>query len=90
MTDSSGRFALTVVGQGEGAPPGKYKVTVTKINTPATTPMQDMEEAFKNPTPKTDAAPKNELPAKYADFDQTPLEYTITEGQKNDFTIDLE
>jgi len=89
MTDSSGRFELTAVEQGTGAMPGKYKVIVAKIAA-VETAMQDMEEALNNPPSAEQAAPKNELPAQYADFETTPLEYTVTGGQTNDFTIELE
>lgn len=62
---------------------------VTKIAA-VDTAMQDMEEALNNPTSAKEVAPKNELPAKYADFETTPLEYTVIADQTNDFTIELE
>jgi hypothetical protein len=95
MTDRSGRFSLRSQGEvGDGVLPGTYKVMVTKIAT-ANVVMQDIDEAAENPVPEVgpegeDSSPQNELPAHYADFVNTPLEFTVRPGEANDFTIDLE
>lgn len=51
--------------------------------------MQEMEEAAQNPVASAGNVPKNELPAGYADFEQTPLEYTVGAGETSDFTMEL-
>lgn len=87
MTDSSGRFELRTQGQGSGAEPGDYKVMVTKIPV-VDAVMQEMEAAEEDPAGGD--AQKNELPDRYANFVDSPLEFTVTPGEKNDFTIELE
>ncbi len=91
MTDDSGRFELQSQGEERtGVEPGTYKVMVTKI--PATEVVaQDMDEALENPISQTpESGTKNELPERYADFVNSPLEFTVAAGETNDFTIDLE
>jgi len=72
-TDSGGHFTVTTYfGPGEqpdGALPGDYAVTVTKIDEP--------QGAF---DPHKDPPPKNHLPAKYSTPQQSPLTVTIKPG----------
>jgi hypothetical protein len=78
-TDSAGRFTLsTHVGGGKfksGIVPGKYVVSVTKLDT----------AAAKN----TFSPPKNLLPPKYADPKTSLLNADVGAGQTNDFQFPL-
>ncbi len=87
MTDSSGRFELQTQGQGRGAEPGEYQVMVSKVAVVEAI-AQEMDEAAANPVGEANV-PKNELPAHYADPVKTPLEYTVTADEANDFNIEL-
>jgi hypothetical protein len=78
-TDAQGRFKLTThVGGGKfksGIVPGKYVVTITKLDT----------TAAKN----TFSPPKNLLPPKYADPKSSQLKAEVTTGQSNNFSFAL-
>jgi hypothetical protein len=78
-TDTAGRFKLsTHVGGGKFKPgivPGKYVVSVTKLDT----------AAAKN----TFTAPKNLLPPKYADPKTSLMNADVVAGQANDFQFPL-
>ena len=88
-TDAQGRFQLTTYPDGKGAVAGKHRVTVTKFPAPSGTAAagSSMEDMLKKPAAQ--AAPQNQLPAKYADPAQSGLEFTVTAGGANDFTIEL-
>jgi ABC-type transport system substrate-binding protein len=79
MTDDEGRFKLsTHVGAGKYKPgivPGKYVVTISKLDT----------AAAKN----TFSPPKNLLPPKYADPKTSTLTAEVAAGQANDFPFPL-
>jgi len=90
MTDAQGRFKLSTLQAGEGAPAGKYKVTVTKFTSSgASSGPVSMEEAAKKGSRPAAKGPENQLPAKYADPATSSLEYTISPGGPNDFKINL-
>ena len=78
-TDTAGRFKLsTHVGGGKfksGMVPGKYVVSITKLDT----------AAAKN----TFTPPKNLLPPKYADPKTSLLNAEVAVGQANDFQFPL-
>lgn len=83
FTDSSGRFSLKTGGK-TGAPPGNYKVTVTK-----TAALQGGAEGMKPGSPEYQkmmekgmakgpaGAPKSELPDVYSNASKTPLKATV-------------
>jgi len=69
LTDSSGKFVI--VGQDKkGLPPGRYKVTVSKIKGGVTD--EPVVAAV------TDADTKNDLPAIYSDPSKTILSFSVT------------
>ena len=73
-TDTSGKFTLTSFEAGDGAPPGKYKVTVVKqVKTDASDPY--------SPT-------KNELPERYASATTSPLDIEV-KAEPNDVPLKL-
>jgi len=78
-TDTAGHFKLsTHVGGGKfksGIVPGKYVVSVTKLDTAAA------KNAF--------SPPKNLLPLKYADPKTSLLNADVVAGQANDFQFPL-
>lgn len=92
LTDAAGEFILTTTRSGDGAVPGKHKVTVTKIvGPPAAKPkgpmtMEEAAKAAKEPPP---AKPLSMLPDRYAGPDSSGLSYEVKEGQPNDFKIEL-
>lgn len=74
FTDSSGKFVL-MTGKKKGAPPGSYKVTVTKVKGVTGDLKPGSPEAIK--AMKEAATRKSELPPKYGDPAKTDLKVTI-------------
>lgn len=85
-TDASGEFKLTTVKPNDGALPGDYKITVTKIESsaPAT---QSTDIAA--PPPKV-TPPKSLVPAKYGSAEATALKATVKKGGPNRVDLTLE
>ena len=66
-SDAEGRFALTTLQTGDGAPPGRYVVTVE-----LRAARQIGEEMVRDG--------RNLLPPQYADPQRTPLKYDVATG----------
>jgi hypothetical protein len=81
-TDEAGRFELKTYFGPEsdvaGALPGDYRVTITK--TPASSGIVD---------PYAGPIPQNELPARFADPQQSGLKATVTVDGENAFPFDV-
>lgn len=80
-TDAAGTFTLSTYGKQDGAPPGKYKVTVAVSGAKEVEPGVLADEppgGFKSP-----------IPGKYADATTTDIVQEVTESGKNQFTIEL-
>jgi hypothetical protein len=67
-TDEQGRFTLTTLRANDGAPEGKYRITVERR-----APRQIGEELVRDGD--------NELPARYARPDASPLEFAVQPGE---------
>ncbi|MGO8752444.1 MAG: carboxypeptidase-like regulatory domain-containing protein [Thermoguttaceae bacterium] len=96
ITDANGAFSLKTPAGADGAPPGKYKVTVTKTEAPATTStsrattgaerVKELEEQMRKGTlhPAQAAPPKDLIPAIYKDPQKSGLTADIPpEGKKD-------
>ena len=85
VTDSSGNFKLQTYDAGDGAVPGKFKVTITKVTSTSTATSQ---ESKSNDT----AAPKTEwiIPKKYGNVMTSGLTAEVKDGDKNEFAFDLQ
>jgi hypothetical protein len=84
-TSAGGVFSLTTV-DSPGAMPGKYKVTVDKVEYGKGSNLS-MEEAAKgNPA---EGKAKRALPAKYASAASTPLAMEVPSGGKKDVDLTL-
>jgi len=85
ITDESGRYELTTFVRGDGAVPGEYKVAVTKFTQAIVEPVPGAKyEPPSGPIPD----PKNQLPAKYANADNSGLKVTVTsESTVADFSL---
>ena len=85
-TDAAGEFKLTTIKPNDGALPGDYKITVTKLEpTVPVTPSTDIAA----PPPKV-TPPKSLLPAKYGNADATALKATVKKGGPNRVDLSLE
>lgn len=67
-TDEQGRFALTTLRPDDGAPAGSYRITVERR-----APRQIGEELVRGGA--------NELPARYAQANTSPLEFAVQPGE---------
>ena len=80
-TDNVGSFVLSTYGTEDGAPPGRYKVTVAVSN------IVEVEPGVLAPEPE--GGFKSPIPLKYSNPSTTDILIEVTEGGKNDFTITL-
>jgi len=88
-TDSQGIAKMMTFDPGDGAIPGKYKVTIQKIEGPALT--TDVKDDAPPPPPHL-APPvpiKHLVPEKYAAPTTTELTADVVKGSKNEFTFPL-
>lgn len=81
---ADGTYAVSTFEPGDGAMPGKYKITVRKLVSVQQGIQNDGEHAgepaFVN---------KDMLPKKYMSIGNTPLEFEVTADGDNAFNIDL-
>ena len=80
-TDAAGIFTLSTYGTQDGAPPGRYRVTV------AAGMAKEVEPGVLAPEPA--GGFKSPVPAKYANPKTTDIVVEVKEQGKNDFTIAL-
>lgn len=81
-TDASGTATLGSFGAGDGAVPGPYHVTVTKVEV-SELPVFDRDG---DPQVVTESL----LPEKYGEVEDSGLVATVTESGPNTFSFDLE
>ena len=92
VTDAAGEFILTTTRSGDGAVPGTHRVTVSKFVAPpakAQIGPMSMEDAAKTSKEPPTSKPLSMLPEKYGMVNSSGLEFTVKEGDKNDFKIEL-
>lgn len=101
-TDETGKFVM-YTREHAGLTPGTYKVTVTKkaksaastVTVPTDASQMKVELTRPDASNPTGSGPvveaKNDLNAKYAEQNTTPLSFTVDkDGSKNKFAITLE
>lgn len=80
-TDAAGKVVLSTYDDGDGAPPGKYRVVVS-VGTP-----KEIEPGVLAPEPE--GGFKSPIPSKYANPDTTDLVVEITPDGPNEFIVSL-
>jgi hypothetical protein len=101
MTSSDGTFRLTTVNPGDGAIPGRYRISVTKLSqatgdgraSSQEEGMNQIRERMKNggeaAMRKPAEKPKDELPARYKDPATSGLVETIQASGDNTHKLEL-
>lgn len=92
VTDASGVAKLGLAGLADGAVPGKYWVTVSKVDMQASDPNMSAEEFRKQQSAQSTGAPsgpKHLLPMKYLSAQSNGLECTVTEQPDQTFEFKL-
>jgi hypothetical protein len=87
ISDASGGFKLSTFAAGDGALPGKYRVTVTKFAAGPAAP--DVNSPDYAPPSASAAPPKGLLPEKYGDPAASGLTAEVVAGKANVFEFDL-
>lgn len=90
-TDAEGNFTLRTFGANDGAVPGDYVVTITKVESvPPGQPGSDPgRDAGREPPTSTRTPPKSLIPLKYNDTKTSGLKQTVTEDGPNEFAFEL-
>jgi len=94
-TDATGAAVMELPGLTKGVVPGRYRVTVTKVESGAGATATTPEEFYKAQEQQQNAAnpaalaPKQVLPAKYANAQTSGLECTVTEAPNQVFEFNL-
>ena len=89
ITDSTGKYVLRS-GDKTGAPPGRYKITVSKFATPDGKPFkEDLEKGLDLEQARMSGVVRESIPAKYSDPSKTELVREITADQKDPVDLDL-
>lgn len=86
ITDANGVAKMGLPGLADGAVPGKYWVTVSKVEGTQSDPNMSAEEFYKQQSSQSTAAPaspKHLLPAKYLSGQSGGLECTVQEEQQD-------
>jgi len=99
-TNTQGGFVLTADGTGvfgAGTKPGKYKVTVQKVEMPVNQDQLDFEggkisqnELMSRQTNRRPPQPKHLLPEIYSTPNRTPLEFSVEDTKVNICDLKLE
>jgi hypothetical protein len=100
VTNSEGKFQLTMFDLNDGAMPGENVITVTKRVATAAPSSSDMEAMLNDPTTMTAAMQaedepgekqeaKSDIPAKYSEKGTTPLKETVSTSGNNEFVLQL-
>jgi hypothetical protein len=84
QTDSTGAYKLQTYSPNDGAVPGKYKVTITKVEVTSTDTSQESRAENSGVTEQ-----KYLIPQKYGNSMASGLTAEVTEGGKNSFDFDL-
>ncbi len=95
ITNSEGKYSLTTFSSGDGALPGQYAIKVSQYpegTAPSTSESDrfmtlEEQNAKYDPDAKAAAAPKNQLPEKFANEVTSGLKHTVTTSPS---TFDIE
>lgn len=86
MTNAEGKYELNTSTAVLGVEPGKYKVSVTKMEAAASDAPSEDDPSYGG-APKKEAAPKHLIPEKYSRIESSGLTADVTPGEN---TIPLE
>jgi len=89
-TDANGEFTFTTHTPNDGAIPGQYKVTVSKVEMSGGVSEDEANELMAAGKPVPSPTRKELVPAKYTKANSTDIEVTINEGEGNHIEIPLD
>lgn len=92
VTDPQGKFQLTTLKPGDGAMPGDYKVTVSKLEPVGKVYTQEEMNDYYNKHQKAPPSPemKNAVADKYSKGESSGLSASVKGSGKNEFSFDVE
>src|SRR5262249_45836482 len=84
LTDSSGKYLISAVGNNPGLPPGMYKVTIVKLDQKGNLPPD-----FDAGQMEASGMATNKLPKDYENLNTTKLSVTLEAGKNEHKDFDL-
>ena len=81
MTDAQGVYQLTTQAPQDGAVPGEYTVTVSKVEIPASASVPEDHPDYGKTLNQPEPEPKSLLPEKYRDPKTSDLKGTVASGE---------
>ncbi len=87
--DGEGNFQMKTYIDGDGAPPGDYRVCIVAFSSGGATRSKDAPAASENALPVSGVQIPAEVSKKFADVDTAGLKVTIREGENNLDPFDL-
>lgn len=92
VTDANGVFTLTTLQPGDGAMPGDYNVTVSKVQVTGKVYTQEEGNKYYNEFRKPPPIPESKslVAKKYTKAEDSGLKATVKKGDKNDFPFTVE
>lgn len=99
VTTADGKFSLSMFDANDGAMPGDNVITVSKFTASAAPSVADQTAMMNDPTKLSSSfkdandgkteAPKDEIPARYAERTTTTLKENVKAAGGNDFILQL-
>lgn len=92
VTDASGKYALHTFGEADGAAPGDYIVTLSKMSVDdpmAGKTTDEISELHASGKPVPEAVVKHLLPKKYSTVQESPEKASVKAGESNVFDFKL-
>ena len=89
-TDAKGEFTVSTLDPNDGALPGEYSITVTKMEYDGPVPTEAELDAARDAGRQISIKTKNAFPAKYAKSGTSGLTVTVVSGKNEDLILELQ
>ena len=89
LTDANGEFKIRTLDPDDGAYPGEYYVTLTKMVPDGKVPTTEELDAARDAGKRIEIKMKNDFPAKYSKIMTSGLTFKVSPDNNEDLVLDL-